>query len=183
MINKKEALSLLNIIMLWGVIFLFLPHSLANNKNSVDKSIKNTEVTKKHKKSSATDVSIAVEIVAKGVNGEIIPSKYYGTSMPRPSIRIKDLTKSSIKINEKAKTATITIECVEILDPVADNLPEGVGEIKNVKVEVDGEEKYSKVVKVTSVVKGREKPSFWKQHPYKGTFKKVSIMMKATLSP
>ena len=58
----------------------------------------------------------------------------------RLEVKLADVAKSDVKINKSAGVATVSVKCDEILDPVADNLPEGVGEIKSVKIVVDGDE-------------------------------------------
>jgi hypothetical protein len=60
-----------------------------------------------------------------------------------------------------------------VLDPVADNLPEGVGEVESVKLLIDGKSRGGKVV---SAVDGGQ-ASFWRQHPYKGEFKNLKVRM------
>ena len=117
---------------------------------------------------------IIMQFVTKGdSDSDIVPTKFIGVSTPRPEVKIKNLSKSNIRINKTANTATITVKCDKILDPVADNLPEGVGEIADVTVTVDGDEGRSQTTAVRAVSGG--KASFWKQHPYKGKFNDVTV--------
>ena len=120
---------------------------------------------------------IRMQFVTRGENDDdIVPTKFVGVCTPRPEVKLVDARKYDIKINKAGGYATLTLKCDEILDPVADNLPEGVGEIKNVEIIVDGGDSQAASgapVPVKAVDAGP--PSFWKQHPYKGKFSDTTV--------
>ena len=121
---------------------------------------------------------ILMQFVVPGENGEIVPTNYVGVSYPNPQVKLKELEKSDIQISTATKKATVTLRCNEILDPVADNLPPGEGEIKEVEVYLDYSENPIKKAKVRRVT--GDEHSFWRQHPYKGKFDDIEIKIPIT---
>ncbi|MBN1865575.1 MAG: hypothetical protein JW808_11820, partial [Victivallales bacterium] len=111
---------------------------------------------------------ILMQFVTKGENGEIVPTDFVGVCTPRPEVKLADP-----QVRVAGNSVRVQIRCDEILDPVADNLPEGVGEIEGVTVTVNGSERGT--ANVRAVAGGAK--SFWKQHPYKGTFNPVNLSL------
>ena len=56
---------------------------------------------------------------------------------------------------------------------LADNLPRGVADIKSIEFSVDGSSAGKRDVSVVDA----GPPTFWRQHPYKGTFKDIKIVI------
>ena len=112
---------------------------------------------------------IQMQFVTKGKgDNDIVPTSILPVSVPRPQLTLDNITKADFNISNGYAKVTLS---GTIKDPVADNLPEGVGRIQSVNVYVDGEAVESAAV--TSQADGE--PSFWRQHPWKGTFSGLAV--------
>lgn len=112
---------------------------------------------------------ISLELVTTDGRGGIIPVDSLLTGMPRPRVVLNTMTSSDVQIQES--NATITIQG-HILDPIADNVPEGLADIASVQLYLDGD-KSGEAIPVRRV--DGETKSFWRQHPYKGEFGPVQV--------
>jgi hypothetical protein len=107
-------------------------------------------------------------------NAGAVPTDFVGVSDPRPTVTLEEVSNSSVRLY--GDHAEITLSGI-VKDPIADNVPrgkvsEGRADIDSVAVYVDGQV-YEDAVPLTPQDDGAA--SFWRQHPYKGTFNPITV--------
>jgi len=97
-----------------------------------------------------------------------LPTAFVAVSDPRPSVFLGEVSSGDAVIS--GNSVTLTLNPV-VRDPIADNVTrgtvgEGLADIESVQVYVDGEESGGAR---SLIAEADGEPSFWRQHPYKGT--------------
>lgn len=102
-----------------------------------------------------------------------VPTPFIGVSDPRPIVVLDEVRDSDVTIG--AEFATVSLNGY-VSDPIADNIPrgtvsQGLADIDTVSVYVNGElDGDYNIVSYDDAL-----PSFWRQHPYKGSFTIPSV--------
>jgi len=110
-------------------------------------------------------------------NAEPVPADGLAVSDAQPTVTLDTLTASSVTLNPTAGTASLVLSGV-VRDPVADNVPPGEGaDIASVDVTLNG------TAVATALAVQRQSDgaaSFWRQHPYRGTFDPIPLTIPLT---
>jgi tetratricopeptide (TPR) repeat protein len=167
-IPANTALTAKNLNLKGDTLTLYLeatPKAYTLNKKYLDIHVE--PIKKEPKGILSTDwtqlTPIQFSFVTKGENGDIVPTEFIGCSTPRPAIVLKEITFDDIKI--EGNDIIIPIGG-HVLDPMADNFPAGIGEIKHVWIKKNNNKPQKESLDITHS-KGN---SFWKQYPYSGEF-------------
>jgi len=113
-----------------------------------------------------------VEIITPDAEGNSVVTTQVPVSNPRPEIILQDILISDIQISGEMATVYLI---GEVFDPIADNFPrkpilQGGADIASINVLVDGKVYQEDVVVTPDLIYEQNHRSFWRQHPYRGTF-------------
>ncbi|GEM_PF-4974434 len=122
---------------------------------------------------------LRLQIITKGVNGEIIPcAKVPLSKNPLPVVRLEEITKDDIKIQDG--TAVFKLQGY-VTDPFAENVPHGRADIKELEIRESPLYSNNQMGIICSPVLEKTDAgpkSLWKQCPYKAKFGPVEVRIR-----
>ncbi|GEM_PF-231584 len=117
-----------------------------------------------------------VEFLIPDETGALVSPEFVTISAPRPTVSLDALSASDVTIGANAASVVLR---GQVRDPIADNFPAGKGaDIAGVSAECDGVEVDGSYKTITRTDDGT--PTFWRQHPYKGTFDPITVNVPLT---